>query len=104
MVRLCAENQHLEKDALLKLLAQVDGVYVPNVSKTVKKQCVQLSECIYTPILSENSFFKNTFIVEIARGCSNRCGFCLASYLNLPFPNFVIYVFTNISKLRMSTY
>lgn len=52
--------------------------------KPVKKATCRLSNCIYTPILSEQSFFKNTFIVEIARGCVNRCGFCLASYLNLP--------------------
>ena len=26
----------------------------------------------------------NTFIIEIVRGGYNRCGFCVASYLNLP--------------------
>lgn len=52
--------------------------------RQVKKATCRLSNCIYTPILSEQSFFKNTFIIEIARGCVNRCGFCLASYLNLP--------------------
>ncbi len=34
--------------------------------------------------MSDESFFENTFIIEMARGCANRCGFCLASYLNLP--------------------
>ena len=35
-------------------------------------------------------FFKNTFILEVERGCANRCGFCLASYINLPI-RFVSY-------------
>ena len=40
---------------------------------------------IYTPIISDKSYFKDTFIIEVARGCMNRCAFCTASYLNLPF-------------------
>ena len=39
---------------------------------------------IYTPILSDNSFFKNTFVIELERGCPKMCNFCLASWLNLP--------------------
>ena len=34
--------------------------------------------------MTEDAFFPNTFIIEMTRGCANRCGFCLASYLNLP--------------------
>ena len=66
------------------MLSDVEGVYVPKFPKQVKKLTKRLTECIYTPILSENSFFKETFILEMSRGCANRCGFCLASYLNLP--------------------
>ncbi len=72
------------KDEILKLLSDIEGVYVPEFPKKVKKLTKRLSKCVYTPILSDDSFFKSTFILEMARGCSNRCGFCLASYLNLP--------------------
>lgn len=85
VVELCKVNKDKPKDAILKELAKLEGVYVPALGKyPVKKLTKKLSECIYTPILSENAFFKNTFILEMSRGCTNRCGFCLASYLNLP--------------------
>jgi radical SAM superfamily enzyme YgiQ (UPF0313 family) len=81
-VEICKSNR--DKNTALKLLSEIDGIYVPKYSHKVKKLTKKLTECIYTPILGENAFFKDTFIIEMARGCSNRCGFCLASYLNLP--------------------
>lgn len=83
-VRICKENKGKPKSEILKILSEVEGIYVPSINKSVKKITKKLSECIYTPIISENAFFKNTFILEVERGCANRCGFCLASYLNLP--------------------
>ena len=83
-INLCIKNKNLSKNEKLKILSETNGVYVPNFSRTVVKATKKLSECIYTPVISENSFFKNTFIVEVERGCANRCGFCLASYINLP--------------------
>ncbi len=71
-----------KKDAL-DLLEKIEGVYIPE--KPVKKYTAGLNEVIYTPILSDKSYFKNTFVIEIARGCMNRCAFCTASYTNLPF-------------------
>ena len=106
-VNVCKANKKKPKQEILAELTKIEGIYVPSLwvnneacailsnkgtplvcenhgLKKIKKVSCQLSECIFTPILSEQSFFKNTFIIEIARGCSNRCGFCLASYLNLP--------------------
>lgn len=84
VIEICKNNQYKGKTEILKMLSDVEGVYVPKFPKQVKKLTKRLTECIYTPILSENSFFKETFILEMSRGCANRCGFCLASYLNLP--------------------
>lgn len=83
-IKACEENFGLEKQQILEKLAEIEGVYVPTIPKAIKKSSCELPECVSTPILTEKSFFKNTFILEIARGCANRCGFCLASYLNLP--------------------
>ncbi len=84
-VSICKENKAKSKSEILEILSKIDGIYVPSVKQErVKKVTKKLSECIYTPIISERAFFKNTFIVEVERGCANRCGFCLASYLNLP--------------------
>ena len=84
IAKICKENKDKSKKEILKILSDIEGVYVPLYPKTVNKQTKKLSDCIYTPIISENAFFKNTFIIEMSRGCANRCGFCLASYLNLP--------------------
>ncbi len=79
------ENKNLRKCDKLKKLAELDGIYVPSLNqKEVIKSTKKLTECIYTPIISEKAFFNNTFILEVERGCTNRCGFCLASYLNFP--------------------
>lgn len=94
------DNKDMPKDKLLVELSKIDGIYVPSLTKfdekqnkvttldnkefKVKKVSAELNQCTYTPILSEESYFSNTFIVEIERGCPQKCGFCLASYLNLP--------------------
>lgn len=67
----------------LELIKDVEGVYIAG-GETVKAT-VPLQDVIYTPILSDKSYFKDTFIIEVARGCMNRCAFCTASYTNLPF-------------------
>ena len=76
-------KQNKDKKTTLELLAGIEGIYIPD--KPVKKATVSLNDVIYTPILSDKSYFKDTFIIEVARGCMNRCAFCTASYTNLPF-------------------
>ncbi len=84
-INICKENASKPKSEILKMLSEVEGIYVPSSNqKSVKKITNKLSECIYTPIISDNAFFPNTFIMEVERGCANRCAFCLASYMNLP--------------------
>lgn len=84
-VRICKENKNLSKAEILKILSKVEGIYVPSLNQgIIKKVTKRLTECIYTPIISEKAFFPNTFILEVERGCANRCAFCLASYMNLP--------------------
>ena len=92
-------NKNLKKNEILQILSEVDGIYVPALTNynpefgvkklngeklEVKKLSSALNSCITTPVLSEKSFFSNTFVIEIVRGCPQRCGFCLASYMNLP--------------------
>lgn len=85
VVTILADNKDKPKDEILELLAKLNGVYVPtlNQEKIVKNSC-KIENCVYTPILSDDAFFKDMFIIEISRGCANCCGFCMASYLNLP--------------------
>ncbi len=84
VVRIYSENKNLSKNEYLQKISCLEGVYVPGLSKKVKKLTKKLDVCVYTPIISDKAFFPDTFIMEASRGCANRCGFCIASYLNLP--------------------
>lgn len=84
VVETCRKMKGQSKSEILKELSKIEGVYVPNLTKNVVKSTKKLPECIYTPIISEKAFFPDTFILEVERGCANMCGFCLASYINLP--------------------
>lgn len=85
VINTCKNNYGKPKSEILEILSKIEGVYVPSVKQEkIRKVTKKLSGCIYTPVLSEKSFFPNTFIVEVERGCANRCGFCIASYINLP--------------------
>lgn len=76
----------LSRDEKLKRLSEIEGIYVPKYPKDeIKIVRDNLSEeIISTPILSEKSYFSDTFVVEIERGCPKMCKFCIASWLNLP--------------------
>ncbi len=102
-------TRHLAKRERLVSLAQsVEGVYVPSlydvqydeqtqeiisitpntlgVPEKVKRQAFQglEFEVATLPILSEASVFGKSYLIEVMRGCSHRCRFCLASYSTLP--------------------
>ena len=77
--------QKLPKSETLRQLSELESVFVPEYNNKIKRASVSLNNVIYTPIISEKSYFKNTFIIEVSRGCMNRCAFCTASYTNLPY-------------------
>lgn len=79
-------NQKTKKEKL-ELLSDIDGIYIPsfkNENYKVKKVTSNHTFCTSTPILTENSFFSNTFIIETERGCPCSCAFCLTSFINHP--------------------
>ena len=89
-------NIELSKAEKLDILSKQKGIYVPSLTvfdeakgvlkadetpACVEKITSQLSSCISTPVLSENSFFANSYVVEIVRGCPQRCGFLIAPHV-----------------------
>lgn len=81
------DNKDKSKQEKLEILAKIDGVYIPSFKKAgykVNKAASELEGCVATPILTEQSFFPNTFIVEVERGCPQSCAFCLTSFINTP--------------------
>lgn len=104
-----ATIRHLPRAEQLLYLAQhVPGCYVPSlyhptynrdqladlvptqsgVPEVIHKQLLSreaMANTIATsPILSEDSVFGRTFLIEVMRGCSHKCRFCMASYAMLP--------------------
>lgn len=95
------QNRTLSKSEKLIELSKIEGIYVPSLYKIeynedfsikniypeikVKKSTKKQLKCMYSAIITEDTMFKNNCLIEIARGCPNRCAFCIASYANLPF-------------------
>ena len=83
---LLKNKENFSRDEILKKLSEIKGIYVPKY----KKEKIEIirdeitDEPVYTPILSDKSFFKDTFVIELERGCPKMCNFCLASWLNIP--------------------
>ncbi|MBR2525106.1 radical SAM protein [bacterium] len=84
-IEIISSMKGLKKTEILAKIAEIEGIYVPAVyQEKIIKHCVKIEECVYTPILSDEAFFRNMFIMELSRGCANCCSFCMASYMNLP--------------------
>ena len=97
-------NKHKSKAELLLELSKIEGIYVPSlynvkyedkkikafypvneqVNRFVKKRTVFSEKCLYSPIISEDTFYSNTVFIEIARGCPTACKFCSAHWQNRP--------------------
>ena len=79
------EKNKLKRDELLEKLSEIKGIYVPKYKKSyIEITRDDITSPLYTPILSEKSFFQDAFVIELERGCPKMCNFCLASWLNLP--------------------
>ncbi|MHB1663755.1 MAG: DUF2344 domain-containing protein [bacterium] len=68
-------------------ISKIDGVYVPGISKNIKKSIIyDLNSINYInkPLVPAIETVHNRFSVEIARGCSSGCRFCQAGYIYRP--------------------
>ena len=55
-------KQRDDKRTTLEKLSNLDGIYIPKISKKVKKRIAELNNVIYTPILCTISFYRKNFI------------------------------------------
>lgn len=84
-----AKDNGLSRFEKIKILSQLDGVYSPHFPKdNVKRQ-------IYTDFGNNNIFknyiipsidiIQNKLVVEVMRGCPNKCRFCQAGVIYKPY-------------------
>jgi radical SAM superfamily enzyme YgiQ (UPF0313 family) len=93
------DGQRLDRQELLARLSEIDGVYVPSLHKpiynddgtfgglhpqaNIKRRIVSDLDNFETvsKILTPNTEFSNTFLIEVSRGCVHRCKFCVGSHI-----------------------
>ncbi len=78
----------------LKILKDIDGIYIPSLNNKVKKSVLNDLDDSRTPNMQlilhnskEAEIFENNFFVELNRGCPYTCKFCISSFHNSPFRN-----------------
>lgn len=86
IVNIFTENKTLPKKEKLNLLSQIKGIYVPTLTKfkNIKRNIYKFDNCVYSPIVTENTAFSKSFLIEVTRGCPYNCNFCLTSHINTP--------------------
>jgi len=91
IVDACIENKGQEtrdkgqrkwrKGRILEKLSGIEGVYVPGISKSVRKRIVEDLDAAYFPtdfVVPNIEVIHDRLTVEIMRGCPFRCNFCQA--------------------------
>lgn len=78
------EIKNLPRSKKLEELSKLPGIYVPGRGNAINRISTK-GNLSHSCILTPNSYWPDTFIVEVARSCPELCRFCLASYGSLPF-------------------
>ncbi len=80
-------SPHAPRPSKLAALAKIPGIYVPGISKSVKKRFIQdLNNAPYPtkPIIPFVEAIHDRAVVEIMRGCKWGCKFCQAGWTYRP--------------------
>ena len=75
------------KNELLKRWSKIEGVYIPQFPKRIKKRIVRDFENAYYPtrqIVPYIQIVHDRISIEVMRGCPNRCAFCQATSIYSP--------------------
>jgi radical SAM superfamily enzyme YgiQ (UPF0313 family) len=102
---LAPRRRKIPRERMLLELSGIEGVYVPRfyefsyhedgtvsgvtVQKGAPEKVVSRPMNLgkletFSPITSPHAHFKNSFLVEVGRGCARGCRFCAAGYAYLP--------------------
>ena len=81
MLPLLSEGMGSNRQELLKTLAALPGIYVPQYNKSVVRQCVKdLDDFpVTSAVLTPDTELGNLYLIEVERGCGWGCRFCLVN-------------------------
>ena len=80
-------------DKKLEKYLDIDGIYIPELDNETKITLIENMDEIYHityPIISKSNdkniqtIFNNTIMLNVSRGCTRGCRFCMAGYLYRP--------------------
>ena len=71
-----------KKNNLLNKLSQIEGIFVPGISKVARVRRLKDLDKFdtITRIITPHTEFKNMFLIEVSRGCSRACKFCVTGF------------------------
>jgi radical SAM superfamily enzyme YgiQ (UPF0313 family) len=102
---LSLRNEKMSKEEVLFQLAQIKGVYVPQfyqvsyqengcvgklrshegIPRIIERRTINLEKTeTFSPVISPYTHFKNTLLIETARGCIWGCRFCATRHIHQP--------------------
>jgi len=69
-----------DRKELLKTLSEIDGFYIPSIHQNYLPKIAKCDNELlpaYSQIITPNTELSNMFLIEIERGCSRGCTFCV---------------------------
>lgn len=81
------KNNSERKGELLESLSGIEGIYVPGISRYVKRRIVEDINTVQyptSPLVPNTEIVHDRAVVEIMRGCTRGCRFCEAGFLYRP--------------------
>jgi len=82
----------LDKTQILNQIAQYPGIYIPGHHQKVTRQFISEIQTFQTnsTLMTPNTTFANTYLIEVSRGCSHGCRYCGSGFVYRP-PRFRTY-------------